>query len=173
MCCGKNSSSATCGHGAGIVCMKEEIKRIKGKEKKIQKKKKKEEWENKRKRLDVFKCPPTKPTLHLSFSPSHQNHVPRIALLQAPKKSHLHHWSFKRTIFFTELCGLFGFLCLGQSLLTEKTGKREPSYPFTSSLFLGPLFSYFFLSLTFRSIFPHPSPHPTHLLLPLFLPLSL
>ena len=32
MCCGKNSSSATCGHGAGIVCMKEEIKRIKGKE---------------------------------------------------------------------------------------------------------------------------------------------
>ena len=116
-----------------------------------------------------------KPTLHLSFSLSlsHQNHVPRIALLQAPKKSHLHHWSFKRTIFFTELCGLFGFLCLGQSLLTEKTGKREPSYPFTSSLFLGPLFSYFFLSLTFRSIFPHPSPHPTHLLLSLFLPFFL
>ena len=36
MCCGKNSSSATCGHGAGIACMKEETKRIKGKEKKIQ-----------------------------------------------------------------------------------------------------------------------------------------
>ena len=60
----------------------------------------------------MFKCPPTKPTLHLSFSPSHQNHVPRIALLQAPKKFPLHHWSFKRTIFFTKLCGLFGFLCL-------------------------------------------------------------
>ena len=40
MCCGKNSSSATCGHGAEIACMKEETKRIKGKEKKIQKKKK-------------------------------------------------------------------------------------------------------------------------------------
>ena len=39
MCCGKNSSSATCGHGAGIACMKEETKRIKGKEKKIQKRK--------------------------------------------------------------------------------------------------------------------------------------
>ena len=34
MCCGKNSSSATCGHGAEIACMKEETKRIKGKEKK-------------------------------------------------------------------------------------------------------------------------------------------
>ena len=39
MCCGKNSSSATCGHGAGIACMKEETKRIKRKEKKIQKRK--------------------------------------------------------------------------------------------------------------------------------------
>ena len=39
MCCGKNSSLATCGHGAGIACMKEETKRIKGKEKKIQKRK--------------------------------------------------------------------------------------------------------------------------------------
>ena len=43
MCCGKNSSSATCGHGAGIACMKEETKRIKGKEKKIQKRKMKKE----------------------------------------------------------------------------------------------------------------------------------
>ena len=40
MCCDKNSSSASCGHGAGIACMKEETKKIKGKEKKIQKKKK-------------------------------------------------------------------------------------------------------------------------------------
>jgi len=39
MCCGKNSSSATCGHGARIACMKEETKRIKGKEKKIHKRK--------------------------------------------------------------------------------------------------------------------------------------
>jgi len=43
MCCGKNSSSATCGHGARIACMKEETKRIKGKEKKIQKRKMKKE----------------------------------------------------------------------------------------------------------------------------------
>ena len=39
MCCGKNSSSATCGHGAGIACMKEETKRIKRKEEKIHKRK--------------------------------------------------------------------------------------------------------------------------------------
>ena len=39
MCCGKNSSSTTCRHGAGIACRKEETKRIKGKEKKIQKRK--------------------------------------------------------------------------------------------------------------------------------------
>ena len=32
MCCGKNSSSATCVHGAGIACMKEETKRIKRQE---------------------------------------------------------------------------------------------------------------------------------------------
>ena len=30
MCCGKNSSSATCGHGAEIACMKEDDNRIKG-----------------------------------------------------------------------------------------------------------------------------------------------
>ena len=38
MCCGKNSSSATCGHGAEIACRKEETKRIKGKESEKKKK---------------------------------------------------------------------------------------------------------------------------------------
>ena len=117
----------------------------------------------KKEKLDVFKCPPTKPTLHLSFSLSlsHQNHVPRIALLQAPKKSHLHHWSFKRTIFFTELCGLFGFLCLGQSFSQRKQESENLLTPSPLLSFLGLSFPiYFFLSrFVPSSLTPNPTPH--------------
>lgn len=95
------------------------------------------------------------------------NYVPRIALLQAPKKSHLHHWSFKRTIFFTELCGLFGFLCLGQSFSQRKQESENLLTPSSLLSFLCLLFSYFFLS----RFVPSPS-HPTHLLLSLSFSLS-
>lgn len=108
------------------------------KNRKKEKKDGKKEWENKKKEVRCVQMSSNQTHLNNTTSPSFSfslslssNYVPRIALLQAPKKSHLHHWSFKRTIFFTELCGLFGVLCLGQSF-TEKTGKREPSYLFPS-----------------------------------------
>ena len=112
----------------------------------------------KKEKLDVFKCPPTKPTLH--FSLSHQNYVPRIALLQAPKKSHLHHWSFKRTIFFTELCGLFGFLCLGQSFSQRKQESENLLTPSPLLSFLGLSFpiSFFLSRFVPSSLTPHPTP---------------
>lgn len=140
------------------------------------KKERKKEWEKQKERevrcVQMSSNQTHLTKLSLSLSP---NYVPRIALLQAPKKSHLHHWSFKRTIFFTELCGLFGFLCLGQSF-TEKTGKREPSY-LSSPLEREPLSlllcASLFLSLSLSFIlsrFVPSSPTTTpHLLLSLYL----
>ena len=75
-----------------------------------------------------------------SLSLSHRTCSPKYPSAR-PQKIPSSSLSFKRTIFFTELCGLFGFLCLGQSF-TEKTGKREPSYLFLSLLFLSFVFSY-------------------------------
>jgi len=112
---------------------------------------------------------PNPPYISLSISLflSHHNYVPRIALLQAPKKSHLHHWSFKRTIFFTELCGLFGFLCLGQSFLQRKQESENLLTPSPLLSFLGLSFPISFTHVLFH----HPAPHPpTHHLLSLFLP---
>lgn len=101
---------------------------------------------------------PNPPYISLSISLflSHLNYVPRIALLQVPKKSHLHHWSFKRTIFFTELCGLFGFLCLGQSFSQRKQESENLLTPSPLLSFLGLSFPISFTHVLFH----HPAPHP-------------
>lgn len=92
-----------------------------------------------------------------SLSQQHEikNSLARNALLQPPKKSHLHHClNYQKKHFFHRIMwASLGFLGLGQSC-TEKTGKREPSHP-PLSLSLSPsflplslsnLFFYFFYS---------------------------
>jgi len=132
------------------------------------KKNKKERMGNKREKLDVFKCPPTKPTIHLSLyftlSLSSQLCSPNCPSA-SPQKIPSSSLVFQKNNIFHRVMWAFWVSLSRSEFLTEKTGKREPSYPFTSSLFLGPLFSYFFHS----RFVPSPRTPPTHLL-SLFLP---
>ncbi|XLR09160.1 hypothetical protein S83_037098 [Arachis hypogaea] len=110
----------------------------------------------------------------LSFSLTHStlslssNYVPRIALLQDPKKIPSSSLVFQKiNFFFTELCGLFGVLCLGQRFSQRKQGKREPSYLFppSSLLCLFPIFLFLlpsFLLLHLLSPFSFSVHHHLH-----------
>ncbi|KAK7388383.1 hypothetical protein VNO78_23199 [Psophocarpus tetragonolobus] len=122
-------------------------------------KKERKNGKQKKEKLDVFKCPPTKPTLHLSFSLSLSSkpcspNYPSASPQKIPSSSLV----FQKNNIFHRVMWAFWVSLSRSEFLTEKTGKREPSYPFTSSLFLGPLFSYFFPSRFVPS--PLTPPHP-------------
>lgn len=120
---------------------------------------------------NVLQPNPPHKTLSLSLTKLCSPNCPSASPQKIPSSSLV----FQKTIFFTELCGLFGFLCLGQSF-TEKTGKREPSY-LSSPLEREPLSlllcDSLFLSLSLSFIlsrFVPSSPTTTpHLLLSLYL----
>ena len=61
-----------------------------------------------------------------------KNHVANNTLLQPPKKSPSSSLSLKRTLFFTELCGLFWVSLSRSEFSQRKQGKQEPSHHFPS-----------------------------------------
>jgi len=100
-------------------------------------------------------------SLHFTLSLSSQlcsPNCPSASPQKIPSSSLL----FQNNNIFHRVMWAFWVSLSRSEFLTEKTGKREPSYPFPSSLFLGPLFSYFFHSRFVPSpITPHPTPpHP-------------
>lgn len=66
-----------------------------------------------------------------------KNYVANNTLLQPPKKSPSSSLSLKRTLFFTELCGLFWVSLSRSEFSQRKQGKQEPSH----------LFPYFYIFL--------------------------
>lgn len=141
------------------------------------KKERKKEWEKQKERevrcVQMSSNQTHLTKLSLSLSP---NYVPRIALLQAPKKSHLHHWSFKRQYFSPSYVGFLGFFVLvrvsqrkqeSENLLTSPPLLRES----LSLYYCVTLFSSLYLSLSFSHVLfhHHPPPHPTFFFLSIFL----
>ena len=138
------------------------------------KKNKKQRMGNKREKLDVFKCPPTKPTIHLS--PFHSFSLittmfPELPFCKPPKNPIFITALSKQQYFSPSYVGFLGFF-VSVRVSHRENRKARTFLPL-------PLFSlswaslFLFLSLTFCSITHHPSPHPTpptHLLLSLFLP---
>ena len=102
--------------------------------------------------LDVFKCPPTKPTSHthsLSFKKKKKKTMlPTIPFCNPPKNPHLHHCLSKEHYFSPSYVGFFGFLCLGQSFHREN---RESKNLLTTSL-LSISFSFIFVFLVSFSL---------------------
>ena len=102
--------------------------------------------------LDVFKCPPTKPTSHthsLSFKKKKKKTMlPTIPFCNPPKNPHLHHCLSKEHYFSPSYVGFFGFLCLGQSFHREN---RESKNLLTSSL-ISISFSFLFVFLVSFSL---------------------
>ena len=81
--------------------------------------------------------PPHILTLFHKKKKKKKNYVANNTLLQPPKKSPSSSLSLKRTLFFTELCGLFWVSLSRSEFSQRKQGKQEPSH----------LFPYFYIFL--------------------------